>query len=73
MADEANDAQTGSPQPEPQVEVEPQPSDEQVIQALIGTETRGDPRVTKLVNKLKFSRRQESQLRPNPALHRRSG
>jgi hypothetical protein len=63
MADEANDAQTGTPRPEPQVQAEPQPSDEQVIQALIGTETRGDPRVTKLVNKLvgadEFSRRQE--------------
>jgi hypothetical protein len=66
MADEANDAQRGTPQPEPQVQAEPQPSDEQVIQALIGTETRGDPRVTKLtklVNKLmgtgEFSRRQE--------------
>jgi hypothetical protein len=63
MADEANDAQTGTPQPEPQVQAEPRPSDEQVIQALIGTETRGDPRVTKLVNKLvggdEFSRRRE--------------
>lgn len=63
MADEANDAQTGTHQPEPQVQAEPQPSDEQVIQALIGTETRGDPRVTKLVNKLmgadEFSRRRE--------------
>lgn len=76
MADEANDAQTGTPQPERQVEAEPQPSDEQVIQALIGTETRGDPRVRKLMSKLmgadKFSKRQESRLHPNPAPHRRS-
>jgi len=63
MVDEANDAQTGILQPEPQVQAEPQPSDEQIIQALIGTETKGDASVTNLVNKLmganEFSRRRD--------------
>jgi hypothetical protein len=46
----ANDAQTGTSQPEPQVPAEPQPSDEQIIQALIGTETKS-PSVTNLMIK----------------------
>lgn len=62
MTNEANDAQTGTLQPETQVQTEPQPSDEQIIQALIGTETKS-PSVTEFMTKRmgasEFSRRRE--------------
>jgi hypothetical protein len=52
MVDEASNTPAGSPQAEHQVEAGAQPSSEQIIQALIGTETKADGNVTDLINKL---------------------
>lgn len=52
MADQANDPQAPPAHTDPPAQAEPQPTNEEIIQALIGTETKGDQGVANLVDKL---------------------
>ncbi len=58
MADKTSGSQ-GSDSPPPSA-----PTDEQVVQSLIGSETKGDPAVTELVNRLVGANEFTNQNRP---------